>query len=102
MKYRKISDVKRLISKFALINCKLGIYKNMTEERLDSIETALAHHESQIQDLSDIINRQWKEIERLKLNLQKAYDKIDEMEAGTETGEKSVTEIAAANKPPHY
>ncbi|PZP55055.1 MAG: SlyX protein [Micavibrio aeruginosavorus] len=74
----------------------------MTEERINSIETALAHHEMQIQELSEIINQQWKEIERLKRNLEKAYDKISEIESSEDTEGKSVTEIAAANKPPHY
>lgn len=74
----------------------------MPEERITSIETALAHHEIQIQDLSEMINRQWKEIERLRLHLQKAHDKISEIEAGENGETGSVSDIAAANKPPHY
>ena len=74
----------------------------MTEAKLKSIEINLAHHEQQIQDLSDMINQQWKEIERLKLQLNKAYDKISDMEAATESTGKTVSEIAASEKPPHY
>lgn len=76
----------------------------MNNKSLDSIETTLAHHDLQIQDLSDMIQLQWKEIERLKLRLEKADAKISEIEAsGTEENKQmSVSDIAAAEKPPHY
>lgn len=67
----------------------------MNEERLDNVETALAHHERQIADLSAMITDQWREIERLKRLLAAAQDKIADVEA--------MTGGPAANvKPPHY
>ena len=77
----------------------------MSEKKIARIETALAHQDIQIQDLSEMMSLQWKEIERLKLHLQKAQDKISEMEnsSGNEEGKgQSVSEIAASEKPPHY
>ena len=72
-------------------------------QKIDNIESVLAHHESQIRDLSDMISLQWKEIERLKIHLQKTNDKISEMESSPENQDsKSVAEIAASEKPPHY
>lgn len=77
----------------------------MTEEIIASLEASLAHHEQQIQDLSDMVNQQWKEIDRLKSALIKANDKIEEIQnSGDKSSDKpmSVSEMAAAEKPPHY
>lgn len=75
----------------------------MTDDKIQTLETTLAHHEIQIQDLSEMISLQWKEIERLKLQLQKTNSKISEIEASEgENKSQSVTEIAASEKPPHY
>jgi SlyX protein len=75
----------------------------MNQERLIEIETILAHQEKQIQDLSEVISRQWQEIDRLKIQLDRAYARMESMEQGeNETKPQSVTEEAAANKPPHY
>jgi SlyX protein len=75
----------------------------MTDEKLNKIETTLAHHDQQIQDLSEIINQQWKEIDRLKLRLEMTQAKFADLENGQgERKELSVSEQAAADKPPHY
>lgn len=75
----------------------------MMDDRLDKIETALAHHEQQIQDLNDVVNRQWEEIDRLRLLLHKAEAKLSAIEAGDDRmAGLSTAEIAAMEKPPHY
>lgn len=75
----------------------------MPDDKTQKIEITLAHHEQQIQDLSEMISLQWKEIERLKLLLSKTNDKISELETASESEQgKSVSEIAASEKPPHY
>lgn len=73
-------------------------------DKIEAIEMALAHHDRQIEDLSEMISLQWKEIERLKFKLAEAYSKIDEMNAAGSEGKEpsSVSEIAASEKPPHY
>lgn len=75
----------------------------MIEDRLDNIETTLAHQEKQILDLGDMLDRQWKEIDRLKRHLENAYAKLDALEnqAGPASS-LSVSEQAARDKPPHY
>lgn len=66
----------------------------MTADRMDKIEATLAHQEQQIQDLSDIVLQQGREIEGLKKLLLRAQVEIDEMQSG---------DGPAANvKPPHY
>jgi SlyX protein len=66
----------------------------MTADRLDNLESTLAHHERQIQDLSDMVLRQGREIEALKTLLHKAQAEIEEMQSG---------DGPAANvRPPHY
>ncbi len=76
------------------------------DETLQRIETLLAHHERQIQDLSDIIAAQSKEILFLKARLQKTNEKLADIEASSgDSAQKeglSVTEQALADKPPHY
>ncbi len=75
----------------------------MTEEKLNRIETTLAHQERQILDLSEMINLQWKEIELLKKRLEKTQAKINILETSSDSGPAlSITEQAARDKPPHY
>lgn len=40
-----------------------------TEERVTELEMALAHQDQTISDLSEMINHQWKEIEKLRREL---------------------------------
>lgn len=77
----------------------------MTEDRLTSLETLIAHHERQIQDLSDMVLLQRQDIDRLKRHLEKTQAKILELEeGGAQSGAEplSVTEQALRDKPPHY
>jgi SlyX protein len=68
----------------------------MSENRLNDIETALAHQDNIIADLSDIINDQWKEIESLKRKLSETNDKIQDIEnLGGDNNQANV-------KPPHW
>ncbi len=78
----------------------------MTEDRLSSIEIALAHQSKQIDDLSDVVFAQGQEIERLKRLLDMARQQISDMESGMKDAKSEVglsgIEVAALNKPPHY
>ena len=78
----------------------------MTDETINGIETTLAHHEQQIEDLSEMIRLQWKEIDLLKRRLDNTQNLLSDLQSNpsdAEPGEPlSVTEIAAAEKPPHY
>lgn len=76
----------------------------MTDERIDKIEMALMHQDEQIQDLSEMISAQWKEIDRLNRLLRKTEAKLSEMSYGGAEGEggSSIADIAAEDKPPHY
>ena len=60
------------------------------------IEEALAHQEQQIQDLSDIVIEQGKDIDALKKYIAKLEGKIEVLEDG------SGAEAPANEKPPHY
>ncbi len=74
----------------------------MTDNALAKIETLLSHQERQIHDLSDMVIAQGREIDALKLRLERLNAKIANVEAG-DAGEKlSATEQAARDKPPHY
>ena len=64
----------------------------MADDKIITIETTLSHHERQIQELSEMIGAQWKEIERLKRRLDEVLSKIDE-DGGAPP---------ASAKPPHY
>ena len=78
----------------------------MYDKKIEELETALAHHEQQIHDLSGMINEQWRQIEMLTQRLEMTQSRLRMLEAtGGESDEDSnmtVTEIAARDKPPHY
>lgn len=75
----------------------------MDENRINAIEMAVAHQDQQIAELTEVINRQWQEIERLKKLLLKAEERISEIASeGDPHAGLSVSEIAAMEKPPHY
>ncbi len=76
----------------------------MTDKIID-IETTLAHHEQKIDELNEVITDQWKEIDALKRALDRAIDKIDQIEFDnkSEDGENlSSIDLARQDKPPHY
>ena len=68
------------------------------EERLNEVEIMLVHQEQQIQDLSEVIEKQWKEIDALKAKLRMTEGKIEELELSAQ-GQGGP---AADQKPPHY
>lgn len=66
----------------------------MTEEKINTIEETLAHQEQQINDLSDMLIAQGREIEMLQQEIMKLQGKIENMDEG---------EAQPANqRPPHY
>lgn len=66
----------------------------MTEDRLDRLEAHVAEQDRVIDDLSDALALQQKDIERLKARLRASDDRIAELEAGVPA--------SAGEKPPHY
>ena len=78
----------------------------MSNEKLNNIESTVAHQEQQILDLSEMVAKQWDEINILKTRLARVQDKLNVVEdtansAGSGDG-MSVSEMAASQKPPHY
>jgi SlyX protein len=65
-------------------------------ERLDAIEEKLAHLEKTVTELSDVIARQQKELDRALDRNQRLMDKIAALE--TDFGPSAT----AHEKPPHY
>ena len=65
------------------------------QNRITDIEVVLTRQDQQIQDLSDMVNAQWKEIDRLKRLLEKTNSKIQTLEDNIDTPE-------AHQPPPHY
>ena len=74
----------------------------MNEDRLDNLETTLAHQEQQMQDMSEMITAQWKEIDRLKSRISRLEGKVEDAQDGNDEKSLSATDVAAMNKPPHY
>lgn len=66
-------------------------------ERLDSIEIKLAHLERAVAEISDVVARQQKELDRALDRNQRLLEKVAALES--ESGAASAT---AYEKPPHY
>ncbi|MBL4908124.1 MAG: SlyX family protein [Sneathiella sp.] len=66
-----------------------------TEERFTVLELKLMDQEQMVQDMSDILNNQWLEIERLKAKLSSAQDRLLSLE-------DNLPASSGAEKPPHY
>jgi SlyX protein len=64
--------------------------------RLDAIEEKLAHLERAVSELSDVVARQQKELDRALERNQRLLDKLAAVES--ELG----TSATAHEKPPHY
>ncbi len=71
--------------------------KRMDKNIQTNIEHTLATQDQQIQDLSDMVNAQWKEIDRLKQRLTKTTHKIQMLEESMDT-----EDTLASERPPHY
>lgn len=75
------------------------------EERIDSLESTLAHMEKKVEELSDIVAAQDRVLIALKRKLSDTYDKVETLEADARArGERSLsaTDVAKRDKPPHY
>ena len=70
----------------------------MSEERLTTLETHVAFQERTLQDLSDVICSQQKEIEDLKSKLENIEERLKQADEAAE-GEPSPPEVEI---PPHY
>lgn len=64
--------------------------------RLETLETRIAHHERMIDDLNQTITAQWKDIDRLKREIERLVDRVANAEAalGPDPGEEP--------PPPHW
>lgn len=64
--------------------------------RLDALEIRIAHQDQAIEDLNETITAQWKEMDRLKREIERLTDRISSAEAaiGPEGGEEP--------PPPHW
>jgi SlyX protein len=67
----------------------------MEDKRLTDLELKFMEQEQAISELSDIVNRQWQEIETLKSKLSHAHERIVTLEDAVPTS-------APNEKPPHY
>jgi SlyX protein len=67
----------------------------MSEEKITKIEEVLMHQAEQINALSDMVTRQWDEIDLLKRHIKKLQGTLSELGEGQGVP-------AADQKPPHY
>lgn len=65
------------------------------EERLNSLELQLMEQDLIVHDLSDMVNKQWQDIERLNAKLSVASQRIVTLEENLPSSDGS-------QKPPHY
>ncbi len=66
------------------------------EDRLSAVETHLAHMESTIGDLSDMVRRQWDALDRIEKTVKRLNEEIIEIEDALDGPTKGDA------PPPHY
>ena len=67
----------------------------MDTTRLDALEIRIAHQDQAIEDLNETITAQWKEIDRLKREIERLGDRVASAEA-------SIGQDAADEPPPPH
>lgn len=68
----------------------------MTSDKIEALETVVAHQEAAIEDLSETVQALWAEIERLKRDMGKLTRSLEAM---AEDGDDAP---AVNQPPPHY
>lgn len=68
---------------------------DVMEERFAVLEQKIMHQEETIQELSDILNKQWRDIELIQRKLTTAQDRLMSLE-------DSLPASGGVEKPPHY
>ncbi len=68
----------------------------MTEKRITELEVQLAHQTSTVDELNDMVAKQWHEIDRLKKQLTRLTGRLEQVEHSLPKG---ASEDAP---PPHY
>jgi SlyX protein len=63
--------------------------------RIDALEISKAHQDRAVEDLSEALARQWKEIETLNRQVARLREQVEEAAASTGGGE-------VEPPPPHY
>jgi len=69
----------------------------LTEAHLESLELKMMDLENTVQELNDVILRQYKDIERLQLQQQELMNRMASSPSGAGTAPTAVDEV-----PPHY
>ncbi len=64
-------------------------------ERLMALESHIAHQDGAIDDLNDMVNKQWAEIEALRREISELRARLARLEGDLEPGQLD-------EKPPHY
>jgi|GEM_PF-2185830 len=73
------------------------------EAKLEELETLIAHQSKELAELNEVVTEQATEIDTLKKYIKIKLDKIENNLNETGDGEhKSISDEAAANRPPHY
>lgn len=67
----------------------------MLEQRLNDLEMKFMDQEQTVNDLNEMVRRQWDEIEKLKQLLTKTNDRVINLEDAQPAGDSQ-------EKPPHY
>ncbi len=73
------------------------------QDTLDNLETLISHQANEISELNEVVTQQATEIDTLKKYVKIKLDKIENNLQGLgDDDHQSVSDEAAANKPPHY
>lgn len=77
----------------------------MNEERLEKVESYVAHLEQQMSELGETVHDLWKDQQRLRAELSRAKQKIEQIgqaQGDGEQGAASLVDMLRDDVPPHF
>ena len=69
----------------------------LTEAQIESLELKMMDLENTVQELNDVILRQYKDIERLQMQQEELMNRVASSSAGADAAPSLIDEV-----PPHY
>jgi SlyX protein len=72
------------------------------KDEIENLQSRIAFQEDAIETLNEVVTKQDREIQELRLQLQEIYKRMEEVKIAFESGAADPVDLIADEKPPHY